>query len=121
MPDKAYHVVYGIDDTWKIRTSGATRASRTFNNQSEAIKNARVIARKAGTVLFIHTEDGRIRDREIYTNVTSGADSAIVVQEDSVEYAHRTRARKVGRELAVPAKDDRIIVIATTGRRKKTR
>jgi hypothetical protein len=122
MVNKTYHVEYGFDDTWKIRTSGASRASGTFVKQADAIKNARIKALKAGTELYIHGEDGRIRDREIYTSAAPGASGAIIVQEEPVKYVHRTkRACKVGRDLVVPVENVRIRKITDAVGRKKPR
>lgn len=51
---------------WRVRKTGATRASGTFETQAEAVARARDLARSQGTELYIHGEDGRIRERRSY-------------------------------------------------------
>jgi hypothetical protein len=51
---------------WSVRRAGASKASRTFATQGEAIAKARDNARKQKTELFIHGRDGRIRERDSY-------------------------------------------------------
>ena len=65
MPRKSQHVV-PRDGKWAVRRTGAVRASRKFDTQREAIEAARDIARSQGTELYIHGQDGRIRERNSY-------------------------------------------------------
>lgn len=65
MPRKSQHVV-PRDGKWAVRRAGAVRASRKFDTQREAIEAARDIARSQGTELYIHGQDGRIRERNSY-------------------------------------------------------
>ncbi len=51
---------------WSVRRAGATRASRTFETEQEAVRRAKDIARSEGTEVFIHGRDGRIRERRSY-------------------------------------------------------
>lgn len=51
---------------WRVRRSGASRASGVFETQKEAIKEATKIAKNQGTELYIHGSDGRIRKRNSY-------------------------------------------------------
>jgi uncharacterized protein YdaT len=51
-----------------VRRAGASKASRTFDTQGEAIERAREIAQNQATELFIHGRDGRIRERNSYGN-----------------------------------------------------
>lgn len=51
---------------WSVRRAGASKASRTFATQAEAIDKARDTAQKQKTELFIHGRDGRIRERNSY-------------------------------------------------------
>ena len=46
--------------------TGADRATRTFDTQGEAEKEARRIARDQQTEVYIHGRDGRIRERTSY-------------------------------------------------------
>jgi len=54
------------DGKWSVMRSGAKRASGTFQTQKEAVEHARKMAKDQGTELYIHGEDGRIRDRNSY-------------------------------------------------------
>jgi len=65
MAKKRRHVVFS-DGKWSVRRTGATRASRTFATQEEAIEEARELARQEGSEIYIHGLDGRIRERSTY-------------------------------------------------------
>lgn len=62
---KGQHVVPN-GDKWSIRKAGSERASGTFATQKEAVENAKKIAKKQKTELYIHGKDGRIRERNSY-------------------------------------------------------
>ena len=64
---KAQHVVPSPDG-WSVRKTGASRASRTYSTQQDAISAATQIARSQGTEVYIHGHDGRIRERNSYGN-----------------------------------------------------
>lgn len=51
---------------WSVRRAGAAKASGTFATQAEAIAKAREVAQNQRTELFIHGQDGRIRERNSY-------------------------------------------------------
>ena len=51
---------------WAVRKGGSDKATRRFDTQREAIAAARDLARKQRTVLYIHGEDGRIRERDSF-------------------------------------------------------
>ena len=68
MAKKSRHVVPNQKDSWSVRKSGASRASRVFKTQSEAIKFARKQAKKEGSELYIHKKDGTIRQKDSYGN-----------------------------------------------------
>ena len=65
MQRKGQHVVPS-GKKWSVRSSGSSRASGVFVTQQEAIERARDKARKEGTELYIHGQDGRIRERNSY-------------------------------------------------------
>ena len=67
MSSKGQHVVPN-GGKWSVRKAGSIRASGTYSTQSEAIDNARKIARNQGGELYIHGRDGRIRERDSYGN-----------------------------------------------------
>jgi len=49
---------------WDIRQGGGKRSSGHFGTQREAIDQARRISRKQETELYIHRQDGRIREKD---------------------------------------------------------
>lgn len=51
---------------WSVRKAGSTKASGTFNTQQEAIQHARGLAQHQQTELYIHGQDGRIRERDSF-------------------------------------------------------
>lgn len=51
---------------WSVRRAGASRASGTYATQQEAVERGRELARRQKTELYIHGEDGRIRERNSY-------------------------------------------------------
>ncbi|MEH3116167.1 MAG: DUF2188 domain-containing protein [Methylorubrum populi] len=53
---------------WKVRKAGATRASAVFDTQHEAIVRASEIARSQQAELYIHGQDGRIRQKTSFGN-----------------------------------------------------
>jgi hypothetical protein len=65
MSGKGQHVVPN-GGKWSVRKAGAARATGTFSTQSEAIQEARKIAKNQGSELYIHGRDGRIRERDSY-------------------------------------------------------
>jgi hypothetical protein len=67
MSRKGQHVIPS-GSKWSVRVSGAARASGTFSTQKEAIDTAREKARREGTELYVHGRDGRIRERDSYSN-----------------------------------------------------
>lgn len=65
MTSQNQHVV-PRGDKWAVLRAGATRVSASFPTQKEAIARARDLARQAGAVLYIHGQDGRIRERSSF-------------------------------------------------------
>ncbi len=68
MSKKNQHVVITQKGEWSVRASGASRASKNFDNKSEAITYARNRAKGDGAELYIHGRDGRILERNTYGN-----------------------------------------------------
>ncbi len=65
MERKGQHVVRS-EDGWAVRRAGASKATSIHQTQKEAIDAATRIARNQKTELYVHGEDGRIRDRKSY-------------------------------------------------------
>lgn len=51
---------------WAVLRGGASRVTGTYRTQGEAIERATEIARNQKTELYIHGDDGRIRQRNSY-------------------------------------------------------
>lgn len=68
MTKASKHVVPSGTGGWAVKNSGATRASRTFETQQQAVTYARDAAKKVGTELYIHGRDGTIKDKRSYGN-----------------------------------------------------
>jgi len=54
------------DGTWAVRRVGASRAASIHTRQSDAWKEARRLARGAGSEAFLKGRDGKIRTRNSY-------------------------------------------------------
>lgn len=54
------------DDGWAVKRAGASRDTKVFDRQLDAIDHAKDIAKNKGAELFIHSRDGRIRGRNTY-------------------------------------------------------
>ena len=65
MSSKSQHVVPN-GGKWAVRRSGAERASGVYSTQKEAIARGKELAKNQGTELYVHGEDGRIRERNSY-------------------------------------------------------
>lgn len=62
---KNQHVVpKGAD--WALRGAGNEKVTKIVSTQKEAIKIARDIAINQGSEMFIHGENGQIRERNTY-------------------------------------------------------
>lgn len=53
-------------DGWAVKKAGASRDTKVFDNQSQAIDYAKNVAKRNNSELFIHSRDGRIRERNTY-------------------------------------------------------
>ncbi|WP_291113757.1 DUF2188 domain-containing protein [Flavobacterium sp. UBA6135] len=62
---KNQHVVPKGDD-WAVRGAGNEKVTKIVSTQKEAIKIARDIAINQGSEMFIHSENGQIRERNTY-------------------------------------------------------
>ena len=67
MSKKNQHVV-PHSDGWAVKGEGNQRATSIHSTQRDAIGAARDIARNQGSEMFIHGENGRIRERNTYGN-----------------------------------------------------
>lgn len=63
---KGQHVVPATSGGWSVKKAGASRASKNFATQKEAVEAATRTARREKTEVYIHGKDGRIRERNSY-------------------------------------------------------
>jgi hypothetical protein len=56
------------DNGWAVRKAGSTRDTKVFSTQKEAAKFATNIAKNKKSEIFIHSETGRIRERNSFGN-----------------------------------------------------
>ena len=60
------HVVANPKGGWSVRQSGASRATRVFETQEDAVKFGKTVAKKERTELYVHRADGTIRQKDSY-------------------------------------------------------
>jgi len=60
----SHHVVSNPRGGWSVKREGSNKASRTFENQQEAVDYAKNALAGQGGDVVIHGRDGRIRDKE---------------------------------------------------------
>lgn len=65
---KSQHVVRNAKDGWDVKKGGASRASRHFDTQQEAIDYGRNVAMNQNAEFYVHGRDGRIRTKNSYGN-----------------------------------------------------
>lgn len=51
-------------DGWAVKSEGAERASSIHRTQQDAIERGREVAQNQGVELFIHRQNGQIRERD---------------------------------------------------------
>jgi hypothetical protein len=68
MAAKPVHVVPHAkgDRQWAVRREGATRASSLHATKEDAVRAATVTAKRERTELEVHTQDGKIAERNSY-------------------------------------------------------
>lgn len=65
--NKTIHVV-PAGKGWAVMRPSASRASRVYDSQTEAIRDARSMARKTSGELIIHRPDGTVREHDSYNH-----------------------------------------------------
>jgi len=51
---------------WAVMAAGSNKPASVHFTQHEAVEKAREVAKKQGTVLFIHAHDGHVREQHDY-------------------------------------------------------
>lgn len=67
MRKKANHITTTNEKYWRVVKSGADRASRKFDNKSDAIKYGIMLSKKEKTDLFIHKKNGMIENSKSFS------------------------------------------------------
>lgn len=60
------HVTPHPKGGYQVKAVGATRATKRFATQKEAIAEGRCIAKSQKTELVIHNKEGQIREKDSY-------------------------------------------------------
>lgn len=68
MKKTSYHVVPHFEGGWAVRKSGSERVSGKFVSQNDAIKRGQELSRQNKTELYIHRQDGTVRQKNSYGN-----------------------------------------------------
>jgi hypothetical protein len=66
MSKNSQHVIPHPDGGWSVKKGGATRATRRFETQKEAIRYGRKISKVQGSELYVHGRDGMVRSKDSY-------------------------------------------------------
>ena len=61
-----FHVVPHDEDGWAVKTEGKDEPSYTAKSKSDVIDEAKQMAKDAGTMVYIHDEDGQIEEQVNY-------------------------------------------------------
>lgn len=69
MNSASKHVMPSLTGGWAVRNYGASRASRTFATQAEALEYGRAAARDGHAALYVHRRDGSVREKSSYGQV----------------------------------------------------
>ncbi len=69
MPNDEHHVTHDKENgDWKVKRSGAERASGRFDTKQEAVDAGREISRNQETEFVIHNKDGKIAIKDSHGN-----------------------------------------------------
>lgn len=68
MSKKSTHVLPNAEGGWKVKQSGASRASALFETKQNAVERARELSSLQHTELVIHNRDGKIAGKDSHGN-----------------------------------------------------
>jgi len=66
MAKKSQHIVKNPSGGWAVKRGGASKATKVYRTQAEAIQRGRQIAKTQNAEFYIHGRDGRIREKDSY-------------------------------------------------------
>ncbi|RHW42122.1 DUF2188 domain-containing protein [Neobacillus notoginsengisoli] len=61
-----FHVVPHDEEGWAVKREGQDEPEMTADSRSEAVKEAKRLAEEAGTMVYIHNDEGRIEEQHNY-------------------------------------------------------
>ncbi|MBB4824683.1 DUF2188 domain-containing protein [Sporosarcina sp. Te-1] len=64
--DARFHVVPHDEDGWAVKKEGNDDPAYTSGSRDEAVDEAKRMAEKAGTMVYIHGDDGKIEKQLEY-------------------------------------------------------
>lgn len=64
---KSQHVVPNLQGGWSVLKGGASRATRRFASQQEAIRFATAMSRRQGWDLYVHKPDGTVLRKDSFS------------------------------------------------------
>ena len=62
------HVVKSSSGGWAVKKGGASKATKVYQTQGEAIEYGRKIAKSQHAEFYIHGRNGKIREKDSYGN-----------------------------------------------------
>jgi Uncharacterized protein conserved in bacteria (DUF2188) len=72
MTKKYRHVIAHSSGGWSVHRAGASRASRIFSTQADAVRYGKEIARQERTDLYVHRRDGTVEKKDSYADSQLG-------------------------------------------------
>lgn len=63
-----FHAVPHDEEGWAVKKEGQDDPELTTGSRSEAVNEAKRMAEEAGTMAYIHDEDGKIEDQFNFSN-----------------------------------------------------
>ncbi len=68
MARKTQHVVPNSEGTWSVKKGGSSKATKNFENKTDAVAFGREVAMNQKAELVIHKKDGTIQNSNSYGN-----------------------------------------------------
>ncbi len=66
MTKRSQHVIPNLNGGWSVKSQGASRATKTFDSQDDAVTWAKLKSKKEGLDLVVHSRDGTVRSIHSY-------------------------------------------------------
>ncbi|MFC5601754.1 DUF2188 domain-containing protein [Sporosarcina koreensis] len=64
--DARFHVVPHHDEGWAVKKEGNDEPAYTADSRNDAVDEAKRMAEEAGTMVYIHGDDGKIKEQLEY-------------------------------------------------------